>query len=67
MCMNRHYGIEFLDEHLRTPGDKIMKDNIFFILSYLKITALERLCDIIHTIIYLLTRWLEGNRQILAD
>ena len=30
-------------------------------------TALARFCDIVHTIIYLLTCWLAGNCHIIAD
>ena len=63
--MNRPYWIEFLDECLQTPGDNILQENIFIILSYLEITALARLCAIIHFTIYLTTRWLVVNYHIL--
>ena len=67
MYMNPPYWIEFLDEILRTHGNNILQNNICIIFSSLEIMTLDRLCAIIHITIYLMTRWLEGNVQIIAD
>ena len=64
MYTNRLYCIEFLDEHLRTPGDNILQENIFIILSSLEMMALARLCVIINITIYQPTRWLADNCHI---
>ena len=58
--------IEFLDERLWTPEYDILQENIFIILSSLEMTALARLCDIIHITICLPTRWLAGSCHILS-
>ena len=49
------------------PGYNMLKDNIFIILSLLKITVLARLYDIIHITICLKTCWYAGNCHILSD
>ena len=64
--MNRPYWVEFFDKRLRTPGDNILQENIFIILSLLEMTALACLCVIIHITICLSTRWLVVNFHILA-
>ena len=65
--MNRSYWIHFLDEHLRTPGDKILQKNIFIIIPLLEMTASARFCAIIHIIVCIPTRGLEGNFHFLED
>ena len=62
---NRRYWIEFLDERLRTPGDNILQENLFIILSSVEMTALARLCSIVHLSICLPLRWLAGNSHKL--
>ena len=64
---NRKYWIEFLDKQLRTPGDNILQENLFIILSSCEMTALARVCTIIHLSICLPTRWLAGNSHKLSD
>ena len=58
---NRKYWIEFLDKQLRTPGDNILQENLLIILSSCEMTALARVCTIIHLSICLPTRWLAGK------
>ena len=65
--MHHLYWIDFLYKRLRTPGNNIMQDNIFIILSSLEMTSLARVYAIIHITIYLPTLWLVDNCQILAD
>ena len=65
--MNLPYRIELLDKHLQMPGDKITQENIFIILLSLEMTALARLCAIIHITICLPTCWLAGNFHIISD
>ena len=65
--MSRPIWIEFLDERLQTPGDKILQENIFIVLLSLEMTVLARFCTIIHITIYLLTRLLTGNYLIVDD
>ena len=64
--MNYSYWTEFLDYRIRTPGDNILQESIFIILSSLEMMVLARLCDIIHITICLPTCWLTGNCHILA-
>ena len=64
--MNCPYWILFLDESLRTPGDNILQENIFIIISALEMTMLARFCAIIHITICLLTFWLAVNRHIIS-
>jgi hypothetical protein len=62
---NRTCWVEFLDERLRTPGDNILQENIFIILSSSEMVALSRGCSIVHISICLPTRWLAGNAHLL--
>ena len=41
---NRPYWVEFLDERLRIPGDNILQENLFVVLSSLEMVALSRVC-----------------------
>ena len=63
--MNRPYWIEFLDKRMRTPRDNIMQDNLFILLSLLKMMVTARLCAIIYITICMSKRWLEVNCHIL--
>ena len=53
---NRHYWLEFLDSQLRMPGSNILQENLFIILSSCEMTALARVCSIIHLSVCLPTR-----------
>ena len=64
--INCLYWIEFLGESIRTPGDNIIQENIFIILSSLEMTVLARFCGIIYITICMLTRWLSGKYHILS-
>ena len=64
---NQKYWIEFLDERLRIPGDNILQENLFVVLSSSEMIALARVCAIIHLSICLPTRWLAGNSHKLAE
>ena len=65
--MNGPYWIEFEDKHLRKPGDNILQENKFIILSSLEMTTLALFFTIIHITICLLTCLLAGNCHIIAD
>ena len=58
---NRKYWVEFLDERLRNPGDNILQENLFIVLTSCEMISLARVCSIIHIAICLPTRWLAGN------
>ena len=64
---NRKYWIEFLDTQLRTPGSNILQENLFIILSSCEMTALARVCSIVHLSICLPIRWLAGNLHKLSN
>ena len=64
---NQKYWIEFLDERLRIPGDNILQENLFIVLSSCEMIALARVCAIVHLSICLPTRWLAGNSHNLED
>ena len=64
---NRKYWIEFLDKQLRTPGGNILQENLFIILSSSEMTALARVCSIVHLSICLPIRWLANNSHKLAE
>ena len=64
---NRQYWVEFLDERLRNPGDNILQENLFVILTSCEMISLARVCSIIHLYIYLPTRWLAGNCHKLGN
>ena len=64
---NRIYWLDFIDERLRTPGDNILQENLFIILSSCEIVALTRVCSIIHLSICLPIRWLAGNSHKLME
>ena len=64
---NRSYWLEFLDNQLRTPGSNILQGNLFIFLSSTEMTALERVCSIVHLSVCLPTRWLAGNTHKLAE
>ena len=46
--LNRKLWLEFLDERLKNPGDNILQENLFIILSSNDMIALARVCSIIH-------------------
>ena len=52
---------------MRTPGDNILQENIFIILSSLEVTTLARLSVIIYITICLPIRWLSGSCHIIDD
>ena len=62
---NRSYWLEFLDERLRTPGDNILQENLFVILSSCEMVALSRVCSIIYLLVRLPIRWLSGHSREL--
>ena len=64
---NHKYWIEFLDQRLRYPGDNVLQENLFIILSSCEMLALARVCSIIHLSICIPTRWLVGNTQELEE
>ena len=64
---NRKYWIEFLDDRLRNPGDNILQENLFILLSSCEMIALARVCSIVHIAICLPSRWLAGNTHKLAQ
>ena len=45
---NQKYWLEFLDARLRTPGNNILQENLFVILSSCEMMDLSRVCSIIH-------------------
>ena len=53
---NRKYWIEFLDQQLRNVGDNILQENLFIILSSCEMTALFRVCSIIHLVVCIPSR-----------
>ena len=53
---NRQYWVEFLDDRLRIPGDNILQENLFVVLSSLEIVALSRVYSIVHLAICLPVR-----------
>mmetsp|Transcript_13403 Transcript_13403/g.29103 ORF Transcript_13403/g.29103 Transcript_13403/m.29103 type:complete len:910 (+) Transcript_13403:516-3245(+) len=64
---NRKYWIEFLDERLRLPGDNVLQENLFVVLSSLHMVALARVCSILHLAVCLPMRWLAGNSHTLHE
>ena len=50
---------------MRTPGNNILQENLFVILSSCEMMALSRVCSIIHIAVCLPLRWLAGNSHKL--
>ena len=63
---NRLYWVEFLDDRLRIPGDNILQENFFVMLSSLEIVSLSRVRSIAHLVVCLPVRWLAGSIHLLA-
>ena len=64
---NHKYWIEFLDQRLRYPGNNVLQENLFIILSSCEMLALARVCSIIHLSICIPIRWLAGNTHQLQE
>ena len=63
---NRTYYMEFLDECLRAK-DNILQQNLFTVLSSIKIIAMYRVYAIFHLSISMPLFWLSGNTHKLHD
>ena len=54
-----------MKDQLRIPGENILQENFFIVISSCEILALARVCAIIHLSICMPTRWLAGNSHKL--
>ena len=67
LYMNRALWAEFLDERLRVPGDNILEENLYIMLTSVEMIASARIHSIIHLTIIMPLRWLAGNSHKLAE
>ena len=56
MYWNGLYWVEILDGRLRIPGDNILQENLFVMLSSLEMADLSHVYSIFHLAIYLPVR-----------
>ena len=54
-----------MDHQLRIPGDNILQEDLFIVLSSCEMLTLARVCEIIHLSICMPKIWLAGNSHKL--